>query len=53
MAEQVALMMNDQGAHQHQLLKGTVQVITLILDGRRVTTNEVANQLQTNHSSAY
>lgn len=33
----------------HKLLKGTEQVITLILDGRRVTTNDVPNQLQINY----
>jgi hypothetical protein len=54
MPEQVSLTKNNKGTHPNRLLKWTLNKSThaLILD-KRVTFNEVANQLQISHSFSY
>jgi hypothetical protein len=52
MAEQVSLMSN-QGIIQHWWPEETLKKSMLSLDKRRVAADEVANQLQISHSSAY
>jgi hypothetical protein len=52
-AKQVSLANNDEGIHPHQQFRDNEQICMLILYNRIMTINEVENQLQINHSSAY
>jgi hypothetical protein len=54
MAEEVSLAQNDQDLLSHRRLKlNTENLSSVILGNRRVTTDEMANFLQTSYDSEY